>query len=780
MGKNKRKKHKKVVMEVDDAVELVEAVETEQPSQFAYPDGIVPESALQDWSKSIRVDKTNPDLGYEFLLVRYLRRLAGEHVLSEEFFAFLEEAMPLRVQQELMRVLADRFLGDWEAKELVGCVTEHGFRMMFAVFNEKRGWNTASQDLKTGILQVTDAITRTATWQSWDEPEKLPMFAELIRVFELDALDCQILLVGWVYRECKAFERLLDSPNSWDQVDQLAMLCGCQKADLVDRMAEEGKLFRKGLVETNFCYLFLLEAVTYHHLATKGKDALVGQYTREDEGPVHPLDSFGLETIELHLLETLARSTDPAHILFYGKPGVGKTELARSLVRGSGRVCRLFTLPVEESVTKQFSTLMMAASTVDPFQSILVVDEADRLLCSSDSSGEVRTGIDKSLVNQFLDSCKATVIWITNRISGIESSVVRRFAYSRQFGDLSPGQRERIWRLALEKHPTSAQRIQPKEIPVLARRYALNTGSISRSLEVLDTCLGDASTTPGGASVMPLLEQLLDSHQRLQHGGEPAKPHRVSEAYDPALLNTEPGINQVMAMARQVTGKAADTAPDAHTGLRLLFWGLPGTGKTAFARYLAEALDRPLVSKRASELISPLVGMTEAAIREAFEEASRENAILFIDEADSYFRKREQARNSWEVTQVNEFLTGIDAFDGILICCTNLLATLDPALIRRFNRKVEFKPLVTERAVDLVSRRFPELGNAGIDQVRRQLSRLDGITPGDIDTVWQGLRFETEHTSGSLAELIVAALEVECRYRATVSPESRIIGFGAA
>ncbi len=76
--------------------------------------------------------------------------------------------------------------------------------------------------------------------------------------------------------------------------------------------------------------------------------------------------------------------------------------------------------------------------------------------------------------------------------------------------------------------------------------------------------------------------------------------------------------------------------------MNLLFHGPPGTGKSELARYIAKRLDREIICKRASDILDPYVGMTERKIREPFEEAEREEAILVIDEADTMLFNRER------------------------------------------------------------------------------------------------------------------------------------------
>ena len=80
-----------------------------------------------------------------------------------------------------------------------------------------------------------------------------------------------------------------------------------------------------------------------------------------------------------------------------------------------------------------------------------------------------------------------------------------------------------------------------------------------------------------------------------------------------------------------------------------------------------------------------------------FAAARQQNAVLVLDEADSFLSDRRGARQSWEVTQVNELLTQMEAFDGIFICTTNLMEKLDPASLRRFAFKVRFDPMTPDQ-----------------------------------------------------------------------------------
>mgnify|MGYP002145016340 CR=1 FL=1 len=72
----------------------------------------------------------------------------------------------------------------------------------------------------------------------------------------------------------------------------------------------------------------------------------------------------------------------------------------------------------------------------------------------------------------------------------------------------------------------------------------------------------------------------------------------------------------------------------------LCFYGPPGTGKTALAEHIATTLAQPLHVRQASDLMGKYVGETEQNMAAMFREAETENAILLLDEADSFLLDR--------------------------------------------------------------------------------------------------------------------------------------------
>ena len=84
---------------------------------------------------------------------------------------------------------------------------------------------------------------------------------------------------------------------------------------------------------------------------------------------------------------------------------------------------------------------------------------------------------------------------------------------------------------------------------------------------------------------------------------------------------------------------------------------------------------------------SKYVGESETNIREAFDEAEREEAILIMDEAESLPFNRDRARYSWEISVTKESFTGMERFRGILICTSNRMQDPGVTSTSQFNQK---------------------------------------------------------------------------------------------
>ena len=205
---------------------------------------------------------------------------------------------------------------------------------------------------------------------------------------------------------------------------------------------------------------------------------------------------------------------------------------------------------------------------------------------------------------------------------------------------------------------------------------------------------------------------------------------------------------------------------------RMCLQGPPGTGKTSFGHWLSEQLDRPLHTKRASDLVSPFVGMTERFMARAFSDAMNVHAILMIDEVDSFLQRRDRAVRLWEVSAVNEMLSQMESFDGIFVASTNFADHLDEASLRRFDLKIRFDYLTSTQKVQLFTRYCSHLGlERPTHQLLEQTAELHPLTPGDFGNVARQHRFRSFATPTDFLN----ALEGECAVKA--SRMGRKLGF---
>lgn len=458
-----------------------------------------------------------------------------------------------------------------------------------------------------------------------------------------------------------------------------------------------------------------------------------------------------VELLTRHLRASVNAGSKGVNVLLRGAPGTGKTELAAALA--ATLRCPLYpSEPASEdgaSLTprERFQCLIRLQKLVRiTGKAIVLVDEAEDLFPTIWSDSEKTP--TKATVNECLETNPVPTIWISNRTAHMDEAFLRRFDLVIHVPPLPASSKRSLLKRSL---PSGV--LDDSELRRYADQRELSPAMIARLARVA-TC-GCGEDTRGIRENL----QVLSSHYLKTLGVVP--PADVSALsllkHDPRLLNSDPPLDDVV-QAMSV----------ACLGTRMLLHGVPGTGKTAFCKALAETLDKPLLQRQASSLLSCYVGETEKNLRDMFDEARRENGVLLLDEADSFLHSRDQARVRWEVTQTNELLTQMEGFDGIFICTTNRLGDLDSAALRRFDFKVEFQPLRPEQRVYLIRQCCASLGLDARDEDSWNVNaqRLDGLTPGDAATALRRLRL-----SGKKPDLamLLDALVAECRYKPAAS-----------
>lgn len=125
-----------------------------------------------------------------------------------------------------------------------------------------------------------------------------------------------------------------------------------------------------------------------------------------------------------------------------------------------------------------------------------------------------------------------------------------------------------------------------------------------------------------------------------------------------------------------------------------LFFGPPGTGKSATAEALADEFGWPLATINLSTVISSLLGDTARNLAAVFALAARESYVVLFDEFDAIAKERAEGSDHGELKRVvTAFLQQLDRFVGpsIVVAATNHPALLDIAVWRRFDEVVAFE-----------------------------------------------------------------------------------------
>jgi SpoVK/Ycf46/Vps4 family AAA+-type ATPase len=191
--------------------------------------------------------------------------------------------------------------------------------------------------------------------------------------------------------------------------------------------------------------------------------------------------------------------------------------------------------------------------------------------------------------------------------------------------------------------------------------------------------------------------------------------------------------------------RAAETL--AEHGLRprrrLLLHGPPGCGKTMAAQAIAGELRLPIIRVRLEAIFSRYLGETAATLADIFVEADRVRGVYLFDEFDALGRTRLDDNDVGEVKRiVTTFLQLLDATDdtySVLVAATNVGASLDRALFRRFDDVLELPGPTLAQAAELLNRLMRQWNEQPDGQT---LQAAAGLSFADIHAAVDDVRKE--------------------------------------
>lgn len=555
--------------------------------------------------------------------------------------------------------------------------------------------------------------------------------------------------------------RMLNDLSTDKLVSTLSVLLGYKTSKIKKALSPQGKLAQAGLVtvdrDCSNSMINKLEILS-RDFADKMMN-LSGDIEEMIKDSVRKCTPAGLNVEDFNhlqgdmdlLVPCMAHAISEEHtgvnILFYGKPGTGKTELTKAIAKELGNDIYEVSYADEDdepiSGDKRLKAYKVAQSFFSNSNVLILFDEIEDVVGDNNSMSFFAPPkqSNKGWMNRILESNKIPAIWITNDIHSIDPAIIRRFDMSIEIPIPPKAKRKEI----IEKD--CADILSLKSIDKIAKNEVIAPALVTRAAKVVNS-ISDNSANQDKAFEAILNNTLkAQGYPKIQNTTEEALP----ASYDPAYINTDTNLED-LAMGIK-----------AHPNARICLYGVRGTGKSAFGKWIAQYTDKPFVLKKGSDLISMWVGGTEKNIANAFREAKEEGAVLVFDEVDSFLQDRRGAKNSWEVTQVNEMLVQMENFDGVFIATTNLMFGLDQASLRRFDMKLEFGYLKPKQAWKLFEDECSllDIEPSDAEKLKAKMKSLSQLAPGDFAAVTRQNRFRPLESADGFLDRLEEELSVK-------------------
>ncbi|HEY0430283.1 MAG TPA: ATP-binding protein [Pyrinomonadaceae bacterium] len=586
--------------------------------------------------------------------------------------------------------------------------------------------------------------------------------------FSLSSTEQNILLLAVAPEIHLKYETLYaylnnDVTRKWPTCDLALRLCSenSQREASVRRcLMPDATLFADGLLQwklpaaersswraSGFC----VSPAAFHYLSNLSSlDARLTSFVEQripdiewDEVPISPEQQHALRRVTKLFASRPPDQSMPLMILA-GREGTGRRLAAEAMCRELGMTLLCVDLEAFRASTEPIEKLLPAIQSQQRLENAaLYLERCEALFDKEGKPLPDGRRIMKTLLQSdrpVVLACEPNTRW-RELIAGQRTAVF-------QFGDPDYALRVQLWERALAQVNA---RCDADELRALADRFVLTPGQIAAAAvaAIDDEMLtaehaADATHETDGLALTSASFFAAARAQSDQSLGNLAVRVVTIHTWDDLVLPrvTAQRVREIAAAIKHRHTVYSDWGfagrISTGQGLKALFAGPSGTGKTMTAGVIARELGLALYKIDLSAIVSKYIGETEKNLDAIFRAAQSSNAMLFFDEADALFGKRSEVKDAhdrYANIEVAYLLQKIEEYEGVVILASNLSKNIDDAFARRMHYVVEF-PLPDEHHRERLWRgMLPPQVPLGEDVDLQFIARQFAITGGDICNV---------------------------------------------
>jgi transitional endoplasmic reticulum ATPase len=642
----------------------------------------------------------------------------------------------------------------------------------FEEYSKKRDLVQIRADLLSILAVWEMELSETCTFPSHLQ-RNLDALAEManLSTLEVRVLGLTVLIHSEaILQECT--ELIGENVSAFSIAKIYGPMLGLKSAQVETVLDEQSNLIRSGLLSLDhrgegnvrsrvdlITFTFAKRAVMYQRnvrdlVKTYVRPVPDGQLIMEDFAHIED----HAKVVKDYLKDAISTGKNGVNILIYGRPGTGKTEFSKLVSKELG--CELLevvaTTLAGNPVTpmRRIRNYRVAQSLFLKGKSLVLFDECEEVLTgrSRPLADDEATMAQKSWINLTLETNALPAIWVANSISSFDPAYIRRFDLC--FEMPIPDEMQRRNMLTQMCGETLDQQL----IADIAKSKHTSPALVVKTAQVVKALAVNKSVSERNELALMLVNDKLQAQGVTQV--QSFDSGSLGFGFKPDMINSTVDVQHLLQGVVQT-----------HEA-RICAWGPPGTGKTAFGKWMSDQLSIPHIVLKASDLLGSHVGETEQKIAGAFTAAKRQKALLQFDEVDTFLVSRAQAKQSWEVSMVNEMLTQMEAFKGIFIASTNLFENLDEAALRRFDINLKFDFMKAEKAWELFLQTCEKLNlDHSQADLQERFQELRNLTPGDFEQLGRQSRFLKLESANDALQILSKAVAVK------KSGPSRHIGF---